>query len=102
MANLAQQIRKCVKENPGCDSHQIVVAVRTLSGRDTFSPEYISKGIESEVRKTRISFQNGQYYTGLSFLKHEELLSLARTSSTPEELKNMAFEEAIWRLTRKG
>ena len=97
---IGQQIRQCVQRNPGCYSHQIVVAVRTLSGRDTFSHAYISKGIESEVREARIFILNGQYYTGLKFLDHEELLSLACNNRTPKELKRLAFKGVIERMSR--
>ena len=102
ITGVAQQIRKCVQRNPGCYKHHIVVAVRAMFGRYTFSHQYISRAIDREVEEAQIFSLNGQYYKSLNFFEHEELLSLACNDSTPKELKKLAFEEVIERMSRTG
>ena len=85
ITGIAQQIRKCVEENPGCYNHQIVVAVRTMFGRHAFSHDNILAYIALEVEHGEIFSQNGQYYNSLNLLQHEELLSLACGDSTPKD-----------------
>ena len=102
ITTVAQHIRKCVLNNPGCYKHQIMVSVRAMFGRYTYSHEYILKTIALEVEKGQIFVQEGRYYAHLNTLQHEELLSLACNDETPTEVKKMAFEEVIERMSRKG
>ena len=102
ITTLAQHIRKCVLNSPGCYKHQIMVSVRTTFGRYTYSAEYVVNAIALEVEKDNIFCQQGRYYAHLSTLEHEELLSLACNDETPKEVKKVAFEEIIGRMSRKG
>ena len=57
ITTLAQHIRKCVLNSPGCYKHQIMVSVRTTFGRYTYSAEYVVNAIALEVEKDNIFCQ---------------------------------------------
>ena len=96
----ADVIERYLENHVHVHKDELVLAVDNHFGEGWFRHNYINRAIDDMVNEGNILLQEGLYYARLNTLQHEKLLSLACDNATPKQVRKMAFEEVIKRMSR--